>query len=193
MFTHALFACALLASAQQPADGKSDDGPPLVIREASKEGEEAIARIQTAPEIEVALYAAEPMVANLVALYVADDGAVYAVETFRSESGVTDMRNHMGWLDYELKNTTVEERVEMHRQVQVAADLQRRTLVVRVVGGQEDPETKRLGHGSTLSAQARPTKSVPLARRNHSLGGFSRAPAHAMLCSGWISKVETAS
>ena len=115
MFTHALFACALFTSAQQPADGKSDDGPPLVIREASKEGEEAITRIQTAPNLEVALYAAEPLVANLVALYVADDGAVYAVETFRSESGVTDMRSHMGWLDYELKNTTVEERVEMHR------------------------------------------------------------------------------
>ena len=109
MFTHALLGCALLASAQHPADGKSDDGPPLVIPEASKEGEEAIARIQTAPDLEVSLYAAEPMVANLVALYVADDGAVYAVETFRSESGVTDMRNHMGWLDYELKNKRIDD------------------------------------------------------------------------------------
>ncbi|MCH2105190.1 MAG: HEAT repeat domain-containing protein [Planctomycetes bacterium] len=115
MFTHALLGCALLASAQHPSGGAPSDGPRLIIRKASTEGEEAIARIQTAPDLEVSLYAAEPMVANLVALYVADDGAVYGVETFRSESGVTDMREHMGWLDYELKNTTVEERVEMHR------------------------------------------------------------------------------
>ena len=115
MISSALFACALLASAQHPADKPAADSPRLVIREASEEGAEAISGIQTAPDIEVSLYAAEPMVANLVALYVANDGAVYAVETFRSESGVTDMRSHMDWLDYELKNTTVEERVEMHR------------------------------------------------------------------------------
>ena len=107
--------CALFLAPQHPSSDGDADGPRLVIRDASNEGVEAMARIKAAPGVEVSLYAAEPMVANPVALYIADDESVYVVETFRSESGVTDMREHMSWLDYELKNTTVEERVEMHR------------------------------------------------------------------------------
>jgi quinoprotein glucose dehydrogenase len=107
--------CALTLSLQSHSPQGDADEPLLVIGEASNEAVEAMARIKAAPGVEVSLYAAEPMVANPVALYIADDEAVYVVETFRSESGVTDMRSHMDWLDYELKNTTVEERVEMHR------------------------------------------------------------------------------
>jgi len=115
MLIQASLICALFLAPQHPSSEGDDDGPRLVIRDASNEAVEAIARIKAAPGVEVTLYAAEPMVANPVALYIADDEGVYVVETFRSESGVTDMREHMDWLDYELKNTTVEERVEMHR------------------------------------------------------------------------------
>ena len=53
MFTHALFACALFASTQHPSDDQADDGPPLIIREASKEGvvaAEVIAGMKTASD-----------------------------------------------------------------------------------------------------------------------------------------------
>ena len=99
MLLHSSLLCALFLAPQHPSSEGDDDGPRLVIRDASNEGAEAIARIKAAPGVEVTLFAAEPMVANPVALYIADDEGVYVVETFRSESGVTDMREHMDWLD----------------------------------------------------------------------------------------------
>ena len=48
------------------------------------------------------MFAAEPMLANPVCLYVDHDGDVYVGETFRHHAGVTDMRDHMDWLDDDL-------------------------------------------------------------------------------------------
>ena len=57
-----------------------------------------------------ALFAEEPMLANPVCLYVDDDGGVWIGETFRTNAGVEDIREHMDWLDDDLASRSVEDR-----------------------------------------------------------------------------------
>ncbi|HEX6884192.1 MAG TPA: PQQ-dependent sugar dehydrogenase, partial [Planctomycetota bacterium] len=91
--------------------------PPYVprIEAASAEAEQAMAAFARAPGIELALFAAEPRLANPVALYVDHDGSAYVAETFRHHQGVTDIREHMDWLDDDLAARTVEDRRAMFR------------------------------------------------------------------------------
>ncbi len=70
--------------------------------------------ITLADGIEAALFAAEPDVANPIALHIDAQGDVYVAETFRLHAGVTDMREHMDWLDAELDTWTVADRAEMY-------------------------------------------------------------------------------
>ncbi|MBI4605805.1 MAG: HEAT repeat domain-containing protein, partial [Planctomycetes bacterium] len=60
------------------------------------------------------LFAAEPHVTNPVAFWVDERGRVLVAETFRIEAGVTDTREHMGWLDDDLAARTVADRVAMY-------------------------------------------------------------------------------
>ena len=94
-------ACKDAGSAQQAYD------PP--VEPASNEGVESLATLRAAEGIELDLWAAEPMIANPVCLYVANSGEVYVAETFRHHAGVTDIRQHMDWLDDDLAATSVEE------------------------------------------------------------------------------------
>ena len=69
---------------------------------ASDEGRAAIARFEVPDGFRVELVAAEPSFANPVAFWPANDGAFYVAETFRHHQGVTDIRDHMDWLDDDL-------------------------------------------------------------------------------------------
>ncbi|MBI3869257.1 MAG: HEAT repeat domain-containing protein [Verrucomicrobia bacterium] len=77
---------------------------------ASQEAELAIKKFRLAPGIRAQLWAAEPLVANIVAFQFDDQGGCYVVETFRHSQGVTDIRGHMNWLDEELASRSVEDR-----------------------------------------------------------------------------------
>ncbi len=109
-----LLALSTSSAAQEPA--------PYVprIEPASDEGELALQRFTSAPGIEVELFAAEPLLANPVAFHVDHAGEVYVAETFRHHQGVTDIRDHMGWLDDDLASRTVEDRREMIRKYEGA-------------------------------------------------------------------------
>lgn len=85
------------------------------IAPASDEGRAALARIQVPAGFQVELWAAEPLLANPVALYPDPSGAVFVCETFRHSKGVTDIRDHMDWLDEDVAARTVEDRVAMFR------------------------------------------------------------------------------
>ncbi len=85
------------------------------ISAASAEGERAIAGFQKPAGFRVELFAAEPLLANPVALWVDHLGRIYIAETFRHHAGVTDTRGHMYWLDDDLASRTVEDRVKMYR------------------------------------------------------------------------------
>ena len=90
------------------------------IAPASDEGKAAAARIQVAAGFQVELFAAEPLLANPVCLYpdwIATPTGVQpgflVAETFRHHKGVTDIRDHMDWLDEDLAARTVADRVAM--------------------------------------------------------------------------------
>jgi len=105
----------LCLTAQHPTarDLSHDQAPAFAPRivPASDEGRAALARFELAPGLKVELAAAEPLFANPVAFWPARDGRVYVAETFRHHQGVTDIRDHMDWLDDDLAATTVAERV----------------------------------------------------------------------------------
>ncbi|MBL9167200.1 MAG: HEAT repeat domain-containing protein [Verrucomicrobiales bacterium] len=81
------------------------------VMPASREGEMAIKKFRVAPGLQTELWAAEPLVANIVAFNFDDQGNCYVVETFRHSAGVTDIRGHMGWLDEELASRSVDDRI----------------------------------------------------------------------------------
>ncbi|MEM7310114.1 MAG: PVC-type heme-binding CxxCH protein [Planctomycetota bacterium] len=85
------------------------------VAEASEEGRAAMATHELPEGFDVELWAAEPMLANPVIFHIDHAGDVYVNETFRLHAGVTDMREHMDWLEDELASVTVEDRVEMYR------------------------------------------------------------------------------
>ncbi|MEX2380890.1 MAG: PVC-type heme-binding CxxCH protein [Opitutales bacterium] len=81
------------------------------IAAASDEGHQAIQGFQVPSDLEVRLWAAEPMLANPVAFRFDEQGRAYLAETFRHSSGVMDIRGIMPWLDEELANRTVDDRI----------------------------------------------------------------------------------
>lgn len=105
-------ALLLLTLAQDPSAQKPYSPQ---IAPASDEGQKAMALFQLPPGFVVELWAAEPMLANPVAIYPADSGEVYVCESFRLHKGVTDIREHMDWLDDDNASRTVEDEVAMFK------------------------------------------------------------------------------
>ena len=86
------------------------DAPDKEIASASREGELATKKFHVAPGLKADLWAAEPLLANPVAICTDEKGRWYVAETFRLHAGVTDIRGHMDWLNEELASQTVAER-----------------------------------------------------------------------------------
>jgi len=84
------------------------------VRDASREGEDALKRFQIDKGIKIELWAAEPMLANPVAFCFDEKGRCYVAETFRHSAGVTDNRGKP-WLEDELASRTVEDRVNVYK------------------------------------------------------------------------------
>ncbi|HXG48074.1 MAG TPA: PVC-type heme-binding CxxCH protein [Methylomirabilota bacterium] len=79
---------------------------PPVVAPASGEAELALKKFRVAPGLKVDLFAAEPLLANPVAICTDEQGRWYVAETYRLHKGVTDIRAHMNWLDEELAART---------------------------------------------------------------------------------------
>lgn len=98
------------------ADSRATVPAPPLVAEASNEGELALQQITVPQGLEVDLVAAEPMVANPVALWIDDHGRIYVCETFRQVQAVTDNRKHSKeWVDDDLAALTVADREAYHR------------------------------------------------------------------------------
>ena len=107
----AVLALPLLAPAAGPvgpADAEQTYDPP--IAPASAEGENALAGFTLPDGVTGRVWAAEPLLANPVAIDVDHAGRLFVCETFRQQNGVEDNRNHMDWLRADLAATTVEDR-----------------------------------------------------------------------------------
>ena len=108
-----------------PASPESPDWPkPEVpaLRSASDEGQEAIAQIKFPDSLECNLFAAEPDVANIVALHRDFKGRMFVCETYRQDKGVEDNRAHQNWMDDELAAQTVADRIRYIRKYIPDAD-----------------------------------------------------------------------
>ncbi|HIG11940.1 MAG: PVC-type heme-binding CxxCH protein [bacterium] len=114
LLTSAL-ACSVAAIPQTDAAASQETEAtyqPQVV-EASEEGREAMARFSVPEGFVVELFAAEPLLANPVAFHAANNGDFYVAETFRLHKGVTDIREHLDWLEDDMACQTVADRVAM--------------------------------------------------------------------------------
>src|SRR5258707_1125398 len=109
----ALLACGVADAAHEVSkDGKGTGW----VAPASNEGEQALQKFRIAPGLKVNMWAAEPMLANPVALCFDEKGRAYVAETFRIDSqGVLDIRGYGNWLDDDLACRTVDDRAAVIR------------------------------------------------------------------------------
>ena len=114
-----LFLTSLLASTslfgQDPGSYQPPAEPlPATAQEASSAAAEAISEFRVPEGVSVQLVAAEPLLANPVAIEVDAKGRIFVAETFRQETeGVPDNRTFPEWLQDDLRLQTVEERAAM--------------------------------------------------------------------------------
>ncbi len=88
---------------------------PFKVLDANDEGEAAIKKFKLDKDIKCELFAAEPLVANIVAFSVDEKGRFFVAETFRVGEGVIDNRQHMDWLDEDLNSRSVEDRAAFQK------------------------------------------------------------------------------
>src|SRR5262245_14228426 len=113
-FALVAFAFAIYA----PSSGAQPDPYANKIAGASNEWKNTAQRMKLPDGVKVDLWAAEPLVANVVAFHFDEKGRCYVAETFRLHAGVTDNRNHskkIGWLDDDLASRTVADRVALYK------------------------------------------------------------------------------
>jgi len=96
------------------ACGQEDPYVPPVAA-ASSEARDTLSAVVVPEGFELSLFAAEPLLANPVAFAIDHQMRFFVAQTFRLNSGVTDMRSHMDWLPDELAARTVADRVDYMR------------------------------------------------------------------------------
>lgn len=133
----ALFAAGVSASSAQTLQLSPEDRlPDPVVAPASDEAQLAIQRFSLPPGLEAKLWAAEPMLANPVAIDFDEKGRLFVAETHRYGTSVLDIRGYMGMLELDLAARTIEDRAEVIRKVfgeEGAKQLAIESEVVRLV------------------------------------------------------------
>ncbi len=90
---------------------KIDDKTPANVS-LSDSPEAALKKFAVAPGLQVEAWAAEPLLANPVAMSFDNKGRAYVAETYRRRTSVPDIRKNEEWKIANLALRTVEERVE---------------------------------------------------------------------------------
>jgi len=107
-----------------------------IVDPASDAAEKAIQQFRLSPSLQVKLWAAEPMLANPVAITFDEKGRLFVSETHRYGSSVLDIRSYMGMLEDDLASRTIEDRSAMIHRVfgeEQAKQLAIESEVVRLV------------------------------------------------------------
>lgn len=115
---HRLLASVLVFCLVVVAGWAMPDGPDSLAKKIAKASDDplkTLKRLQLPVGLEAELWAAEPMLVNPIAFAFDERGRIYVAESFRVGAGVTDNRGHMKWLDEDLANRTVAQRVEMYK------------------------------------------------------------------------------
>src|SRR5688500_4041094 len=84
--------------------------PHPVVDPASEEAQLAIQRFSVPRGLQVKLWAAEPMLANPVAIDFDEKGRLFVSETYRYRTSVLDIRDYMPMLELDLAARTIEDR-----------------------------------------------------------------------------------
>lgn len=109
--------CLAVSLAADPVMVTPRPAPP-VVAEASDEAARALAAIRLPEGWKRELFAAEPLVANIVAFDIDHQGNLFVCESFRQERGVTDNRGHDEvWLLADLASQTVQQRIDFHKRL----------------------------------------------------------------------------
>lgn len=119
-FLALLLSFTLPVIAQNEEEPESGDGKKAPIKPvaASTEGQEALALFRKPEGWSAALFAAEPELANPVAMFVDNRGRVFVCESFRQDRGVTDNRGHdKKWLMADLAANSVQDRIAYHHKL----------------------------------------------------------------------------
>ncbi len=134
--------CGVASLQAAPAPDPAPPARPPVIKPASDEGQKAISRFRVPEGFKVSLFAAEPMFANPVCLYVDHRGRVFVGETFRQSTAIPDNRGHMYWVDDDMAAASVEDRLKMYQKHAKRGDLSVYTAttdrITRLVDGDGD-------------------------------------------------------
>jgi quinoprotein glucose dehydrogenase len=109
--------------------------PTPVMDPASDDATLALKRFSLPPGLQAKLWAAEPMLANPVAIDFDEKGRLFVSETYRYRSSVLDIRDYMGMLELDLAARTIEDRMALHRKVfgDQAKEFAIESEIVRVV------------------------------------------------------------
>jgi quinoprotein glucose dehydrogenase len=113
---HRRFAVLLpLVVLAAPLAGDEPDPYAGRLAKASDEWKKTIQRMKLPADVKADIWAAEPLVANIVSFAFDEKGRCYVAETFRLHAGVTDNRGHMYWLDDDLAARTVDDRIALYK------------------------------------------------------------------------------
>src|SRR5689334_17802753 len=124
--------CLALIASILAADAAETALPGPARSGASNSPAASILNFRVAPGLKVDLFAAEPMVQNIVSFTFDEQGRCYVVETHRRRTSVFDITYFTNWLESDFAIRTVEQR----------ADFLKRTL-----SGTNQTEIKRLSEG----------------------------------------------
>jgi quinoprotein glucose dehydrogenase len=91
--------------------------PTPVVDPASDDATLALKRFSLPKGMQAKLWAAEPMLANPVAIDFDEKGRLFVSETYRYRTSVLDIRDYMGMLELDLASRTIEDRARIQHQV----------------------------------------------------------------------------
>ena len=114
-----------------PADRRAEP----IIAPATNEAELALQIIQVPDDLDVNLWAAEPMLANPVAIDIDEKGRLFTSETNRYRTSTLDIRDYMEMLELDLASRTIEDRQALIHSVfeEEASQFELETEVIRVL------------------------------------------------------------
>jgi quinoprotein glucose dehydrogenase len=111
------FNLSSLSAAENELEKASDPVEPRIAG-PSNEAETAISTFKIPEGWKCEVFAAEPDVANPVAIYIDNQNRVFVCESYRQNQGVTDNRKHDDeWLLADLQAKTVEDRIAYHKRL----------------------------------------------------------------------------
>ncbi len=126
--------------------------PAPVMDPASDDATLALKRFTLPAGLKASLWAAEPMLANPVAIDFDERGRLFVSETYRYRTSVLDIRSYMPMLEKDMALRTIEERIKLDRDVFGEAGAKQLAIEGEVVRLVEDTDGDGVADKSSVYA-----------------------------------------